>query len=340
MHVLHLKRLRAFQAPTGGLGGCWHCCKQKRHARRGLVRQLGKPALLAATYKGDAAAIATAAMEELESTLVDSISQLERFSPGAGKTRCSGRCMGSARVHSCLLWTWQILCMALATGVVASALLTPAAKRQQTSLTPSARFRREGRGCPARLGARLPVCAADAATEHRHRRGAHRGRPARGWRDRHGALRRRAAARRRGGVGGSPTRPRRQRRLAPGRVLAHRRALALILDLPSAKACIAYPALIAVAEWEVCLCVPDGSGAWRLVLSSPTGAQPGSNLWKSLCNAPVVLSLHVSGQYDKPLHKCQHGRMPLSDPHKSNLSTRRRWGFNLCADSMLHPCRA
>ena len=52
---------------------------------RGLVRQLGKPALLAATYKGDAAAIATAAMEELESTLVDSISQLERFSPGSGK---------------------------------------------------------------------------------------------------------------------------------------------------------------------------------------------------------------------------------------------------------------
>ncbi len=49
------------------------------------MRQLGKPALLAATYKGDVAAIATAAMEELESTLVDSISQLERFSPGSGK---------------------------------------------------------------------------------------------------------------------------------------------------------------------------------------------------------------------------------------------------------------
>lgn len=49
--------------------------------RRGLVRQLGKPALLAATYKGDAAAIATAAMEELESTLVDTLTQLERSSP-------------------------------------------------------------------------------------------------------------------------------------------------------------------------------------------------------------------------------------------------------------------
>ena len=56
-----------------------------RLACRGLVRQLGKPALLAATYKGDVAAIATAAMEELESTLVDSISQLERFSPGSGR---------------------------------------------------------------------------------------------------------------------------------------------------------------------------------------------------------------------------------------------------------------
>ena len=89
MHVSHLKRLRAFQKPAGALGGNWHCCKQRHTACRGLVRQLGKPALLAATYKGDAAAIATAAMEELESTLVDSISQLERFSPGAGKTRCS-----------------------------------------------------------------------------------------------------------------------------------------------------------------------------------------------------------------------------------------------------------
>lgn len=49
---------------------------------RGLVRQLGKPALLAATYKGDAAAIATAAMEEMESTLVDTLTQLERSSPG------------------------------------------------------------------------------------------------------------------------------------------------------------------------------------------------------------------------------------------------------------------
>lgn len=66
-----------------------------------MVRQLGKPALLAATYKGDAAAIATAAMEELESTLVDSISQLERFSPGSGAACCCTQCMGSARMSCC-----------------------------------------------------------------------------------------------------------------------------------------------------------------------------------------------------------------------------------------------
>ena len=72
----------------------------------------------------------------------------------------------------------------------------------------------------------------------------------------------------------------------------------------------------AVAEWEVRLRVPDGSGAWRLVVSSPTGAQPGPNLWNSLCNALVVLSLHVSGQYDKPVHKCKHGCIPFCDPSK------------------------
>ena len=108
MHTLHFAthlRLRAFQAPADAVGGCLLWYDPSHSAHRGLVRQLGKPALLAATYKGDAAAIATAAMEELESTLVDSISQLERFSPGAGKTRCSNSCMGLARVHSCLLWT-------------------------------------------------------------------------------------------------------------------------------------------------------------------------------------------------------------------------------------------
>ena len=51
---------------------------------RGVVRQLGTPALLAATYRGDAAAIAAAAMEELETVLVDSLSQLERLAVSAG----------------------------------------------------------------------------------------------------------------------------------------------------------------------------------------------------------------------------------------------------------------
>ena len=48
------------------------------------MRQLGTPALLAATYRGDAAAIAAAAMEELETVLVDSLSQLERLAVSAG----------------------------------------------------------------------------------------------------------------------------------------------------------------------------------------------------------------------------------------------------------------
>ena len=60
------------------------------------MRQLGKPALLAATYKGDAVAIAAAAMEELESTLVDTLTQLERSSPGTPGARsflpCLMRC--------------------------------------------------------------------------------------------------------------------------------------------------------------------------------------------------------------------------------------------------------
>ena len=48
------------------------------------MRQLGTPALLAATYRGDAATIAAAAMEELETVLVDSLSQLERLAVSAG----------------------------------------------------------------------------------------------------------------------------------------------------------------------------------------------------------------------------------------------------------------
>lgn len=45
----------------------------------------------------------------------------------------------------------------------------------------------------------------------------------------------------------------------------------------------------AVAEWEVRLRVPDGSGAWRLVVSSPTGegAEFGS-VWGNPCQLPQV----------------------------------------------------
>ena len=75
---------------------------------RGLVRQLGKPALLAATYKGDAAAIAGAALEELEAVLVDSLSQLERLHPtaaasasGAGIARQRCSCRGAANILLC-----------------------------------------------------------------------------------------------------------------------------------------------------------------------------------------------------------------------------------------------
>jgi len=55
------------------------------------VRQLGTPALLAATYRGDAAAIAAAAMEELETVLLDSLSQLERLAVSAGAARGPAR---------------------------------------------------------------------------------------------------------------------------------------------------------------------------------------------------------------------------------------------------------
>lgn len=51
---------------------------------RCLVRQLGKPALLAATYKGNAAGIAAAAMEEVEATLVNCLHELDRLSMMTG----------------------------------------------------------------------------------------------------------------------------------------------------------------------------------------------------------------------------------------------------------------
>ena len=64
------------------------------HICRSVVRQLGKPALLAATYKGDAAGIAFAAMEEVEGTLVNCLRELERLSLlSAGKHLSPFHCM-------------------------------------------------------------------------------------------------------------------------------------------------------------------------------------------------------------------------------------------------------
>ncbi|CAL8465869.1 g5405 [Coccomyxa elongata] len=93
--LLELSRLAAFgegltYAPSRNRQCHLYTVTQRRDSRslalkrvfvRCLVRQLRKPALLAATYKGDAAAIAAAAMEELEATLVDTLTQLERSSP-------------------------------------------------------------------------------------------------------------------------------------------------------------------------------------------------------------------------------------------------------------------
>lgn len=76
------------------------------------MRQLGKPALLAATYKGDAAAIAAAAMEELDSTLVDTITQLERSSPGTpGKGLIHYRSQSCSWFHVSCLSRLPMLCM-------------------------------------------------------------------------------------------------------------------------------------------------------------------------------------------------------------------------------------
>ena len=51
---------------------------------RAVVRQLGRPALLAATYKGDAAGIAAAAMEEVGGTLINCLHELERLALVSG----------------------------------------------------------------------------------------------------------------------------------------------------------------------------------------------------------------------------------------------------------------
>ena len=51
-----------------------------------VLRQLTKPALLVATYKGDAAGMATAAMEETERALAACLLEIERLSLKLGGT--------------------------------------------------------------------------------------------------------------------------------------------------------------------------------------------------------------------------------------------------------------
>lgn len=56
-----------------------------KHPRRGVVRQLGRPSLLAASYSGNAAAAASAAIEEIEDTLVGMLEELNRIGTGTGR---------------------------------------------------------------------------------------------------------------------------------------------------------------------------------------------------------------------------------------------------------------
>lgn len=67
--------------------------------RSGVVRQLGRPNLLAATYSSNAAAAATAAMEELEETLLGSLQELQRIGSGVGERAACSHSAGC-----CLPW--------------------------------------------------------------------------------------------------------------------------------------------------------------------------------------------------------------------------------------------
>ncbi|EFN59405.1 hypothetical protein CHLNCDRAFT_56737 [Chlorella variabilis] len=93
--TLELQRLRAFDqvSYTSSRNRQWHIYtlmeRKNRHSLplkrvflRGVVRQLGKPNLLAATYSSNAAAAASAAMEELEEALLGSLQELQRIGSG------------------------------------------------------------------------------------------------------------------------------------------------------------------------------------------------------------------------------------------------------------------
>ena len=65
-----------------------------------MVRQLGRPSLLAASYSGNAAAAATAAIEEVEETLEGMLEELNRI----GTSTTGG-------LHPCTSLPWALLCM-------------------------------------------------------------------------------------------------------------------------------------------------------------------------------------------------------------------------------------
>ncbi|GLI66556.1 hypothetical protein VaNZ11_010441, partial [Volvox africanus] len=108
--LLELSSLSAAASGGGGGGGGagggsglmyrpsrnrqWHLytAVERRDARsaplrrlfvRGLVRSLGHPALLAASYSGNGDAVASAAMQELEETLTNCLDELQRSAPAA-----------------------------------------------------------------------------------------------------------------------------------------------------------------------------------------------------------------------------------------------------------------
>ena len=96
--ALELQKLSGFPsvAYTASRNRQWHIysVKERKNAHstaltrvflRGVIRQLGRPDLLAATYANNAAAVAKAAMQEVESTLLGALTELERLGNAAGE---------------------------------------------------------------------------------------------------------------------------------------------------------------------------------------------------------------------------------------------------------------
>lgn len=89
--LLELDKLAATQAVyTPSRNRQWHMynCTERKDLRspalrrtflRGLVRQLGSPAMLAATYSGNTEKVASAAVDELEEALVGVMQQITQL---------------------------------------------------------------------------------------------------------------------------------------------------------------------------------------------------------------------------------------------------------------------